>query len=328
MSARALPAPERMARAGAWRRARGRLDLVVATPVVVLFAAAATSTDGFLSAANLKAILGSMAILGVVAAGMTCITVAGSLFSLTLGTTVTVTTMTFLGALTFGIVPAIGLTVACGALVCGIQGLAIGGLGANPIIVTIAFGALQLGIAGRLTHESTVYPPSHVDLSFLTTPVGGLPVSFFVMLVVVAVLELWLRRTRLGCETYLAGENRLAARASALRVTRVTVSVFAIAGACAGVAGILIGAAEGNATLLSGGDRYTYDAIAAVLVGGTMASGGHGSPVRTAIGAFVIAAISDLLLLRDYTQGVQALVTGAVVLLVIVVSQLGKGRRR
>jgi ribose/xylose/arabinose/galactoside ABC-type transport system permease subunit len=149
----------------------------------------------------------------------------------------------------------------------------------------------------------------------------------FVFVAVVAALEVWLRHSRLGHETSLVGENRAAARAAALRVTRVTVVAFAIAGACAGIGGILIGASEGNATLLSGGDRYTYDAIAAVLVGGTLVTGGRGSAARTALGALFIATLSDMLLLRGYSAGAQVAVTGVVVLIVIVATQLRRGRR-
>lgn len=295
---------------------------------LAVLAAGALSTEGFLSVANYKAILANVGVLGIVAAGMTFITVSGNLFSLSLGATLTVCSMCFLATLQWGTVTAIGLTVGLGAVSCGIQGALVGVLGANPIIITIGAGALQLGIASKATSQSTVYPPAGAAIGFLRDTVVGVSISVFVLLVLVVAADFWLRRSRLGREIFLAGENRRAARAAGLRTTRVDVVAFALAGACAGIGGILIGANDGNATLLTGGDRYTYDAIAAVLVGGALITGGRGKTSRTALGAIVVAAVSDMLLLRGYSSGVQTVVTGLLVLLVITTMQLRRTRVR
>lgn len=300
--------------------------LVGGAVVLAVLVYGAVSTQGFLSYANLKAVLASMGIIGIVAVGMSCITIGGNLVSVTLGTTVVVTTMLFLAALTFGPVTAIVLTILAGGAVCALQGLLVGGFRANPIIVTIAFGTLQLGLAERLTNQSTVYPPHGADFRFLAGTVFGLPLSIFVLVAITLALEFWLRRSRLGRETYLVGENLRAARASALRVTPVAVAGFALAGGCAAVAGILLGAGQGNATLLTS-ETYTFQAIAAVLVGGIAITGGRGSIYRTVLGALFIAIVSDMLLLRGYSTGVQVLVRGVVVLAAVVVVQLHSRER-
>jgi ribose/xylose/arabinose/galactoside ABC-type transport system permease subunit len=252
---------------------------------------------------------------------MTCITLSGNLFSLSLGVTVTVASMTFLAWLDLGVVPALLLSVALGAAICALQGLVIGFLGANPIIVTIGGGSLQLGAAAKFTNGSAVYPDGG-GFGWLAGTVAGLPVSVFVLAGLVLVLDLWLRSSRTGQELYLAGESRGAARAAALRVTRSTVIAFAIAGACAGIGGVLLGAANKNAVLTGGGDLYSFNAIAVVLVGGVAVTGGRGSVSRTVLGALFVAAISDMLLLRGYSTGIQTLVLGVFVLLAIVGMQL------
>ncbi|MBS1678886.1 MAG: ABC transporter permease [Actinobacteria bacterium] len=304
------------------RLSRGDLALLLGAVVVFgVLVYGAVSTQGFLSYGNFKAILASMGIIGIVAVGMSCITISGNLVSVTLGTTVVVTTMLFLAALTFGPVAAIVLTILAGAAVCALQGFLIGGFRANPIIVTIAFGTLQLGLAQRLTNQSTVYPPHDASFRFLAGTVFGLPLSIFVLIAITLALEFWLRRSRLGRESYLVGENLRAARASALRVTPVAVAAFALAGACAAVAGVLLGASQGNATLLTS-ETYTFQAIAAVLVGGIAITGGKGAIYRTVLGALFIAVVSDMLLLRGYSTGVQVLVRGLVVLAAVVIVQL------
>jgi ribose/xylose/arabinose/galactoside ABC-type transport system permease subunit len=115
-----------------------------------------------------------------------------------------------------------------------------------------------------------------------------------------------MRRTRFGRQTYLLGENRVAARAAALPITLLTVGAFGIASLYTAGSGILIGATSANASLLLVGS-YTYDAIAAALVGGNAVTGGRGSIARTAAGAIFIATISDMLLLRGYSTGAQIL---------------------
>lgn len=295
-----------------------RLALAALAALALAFVlVAALTTKGFLSVANGKAILASMGIIGIVAVGMSCITLSGNIVSVTLGTTVVVTTMAFLAALEFGPVAAIVITLLLGAMVGGLQGVVVGGLGANPIVVTIAAGTLQLGVAQRLTNESTVYPPAGASYEFLASTVLGLPLSVYVLAVLALGVEVWLRRARLGQEIYLVGENRKAARAAGLRVTAVATTAFAIAGACAAIAGILLGAAQRNATLLTT-ETFTYDAIAAVLVGGMAIGGGKGAVYRTVLGALFIAIVSNMLLLRGYSTGVQVLVRGLVVLVVIV----------
>ena len=299
---------------------RRRPDIALAVAAALVLALGAAGTDGFLTSANFRAILASVGILGIVAVGMTFITISGNLFSLSLGVTVAVASMTFLAWLDLGVVPAILLSVALGAAVCGLQGMIVALLGANPIVVTIGFGALQLAAAAKFASGEAIYPDGD-GFGWLASTAGGIPVSVFVLLGLVIVLDAWLRLSRAGRELYLSGENRLAARAAALRVSASTVIAFAIAGACAGLAGVLLGAANKNAALV-GGDQYTFNAIAVVLVGGVAVTGGHGVTARTVLGALFVAAISDMLLLRGYSTGIQTLVVGLFVLLAIVVMQL------
>lgn len=295
---------------------------IVALILAVVLTLAALTTQGFLTSANFKAILAAAGFVGIVALGMTAIMISGNLFSLSLGTTVAVGAMLFLWALQWGAFPAILLTIVLCAIICALQGMIVGSIGANPIIVTIGAGALQAGGAVWLSDGSSIFPGAPAgDFAFLSDPIGGIAVPVFVLVALVILGELLLRRTRFGRETFLVGENRQAATAAALRVPWIVTGAFAIAGVCAGIAGILLGAFNQNATLLVQG-TYTYDAIAAALVGGSVVTGGRGSFIRTLVGALVIAAISDMLLLRGYSEGVQIMVKGLVVVVVVVFVQV------
>lgn len=309
------PAPARVVdRVG---RRLGTPDALLLLAGLVVLAIGATTTDGFLTLSNVRAILATVGILGIVAVGMTCITLSGNLFSLTLGATLTVTSMSFLALLDLGVAAAVALSVLLGVVACALQGLLIGAAGANPIVVTIGAGSLQLGIASKLSGAATVYPAGE-GYDVLAAKVLDVPVSVVVLVVVVALVEAWLRFARRGHELVLAGENGPAARSAALRVTGATVAGFMIAGACAAIGGVLQGATSQNATLLSGTDNFTFNAIAVVLIGGVTATGGRGSPVRVVLAAVVVAAVSDMALLRGYGTGVQTVITGMFVLAAVV----------
>jgi ribose/xylose/arabinose/galactoside ABC-type transport system permease subunit len=148
----------------------------------------------------------------------------------------------------------------------------------------------------------------------------------YVFIAVTIVLAVVMARTRFGRQIYLLGENRVAARAAALPITLLTIGAFGIASLCTAGSGILIGATSANASLLLVGS-YTYDAIAAALVGGNAVTGGRGSIARTAAGAIFIATISDMLLLRGYSTGAQILVRGIIVVVVVVLTNLRERSR-
>jgi ribose/xylose/arabinose/galactoside ABC-type transport system permease subunit len=306
--------------------------LLVNALAIVAFAAivivGSITTEGFATWDNVKAILSAVAFVGIIAIGMTVIMLSGNLFSLSLGVTAAVTAIFFMYALGWGLAAAIVLTLGLGLLIVGLQGVMVGAWGANPIIVTIGAGGLQTGVALWLTGGESILPHGSSDAyQALARPLGGIPVGIYFFFGVALAVELMLRRTRFGREIYLLGENRGAARAAALSVTRITTAAFALAGLCTGLAGVLIGAASANGSLLLEG-QYTYDAIAAAIVGGNAVSGGRGSVSRTVVGAILIATISDLLLLRGYSTGVQLLVKGLIVFVVVILMNLERGRAR
>jgi len=320
-----LTAPPRAVEAP---RDRGLLlRRVVLVAFLAVLVVATLTTDGFYSVANAKAVFTSASIVGVLAIGATAIVLGGHLFSLSLGTTVAISAMSFLYALRFGLVPAIVLTLVLGAVVVGVQGFLVGRWGANPIIVTIGAGALQEGAVTWVSGGVSVYPPADgPDFSFLAKPLLGVPFPVYVFLVLAVVGEWLLRRTTFGRQLVLMGESPRAARAGALPITRLTVLAFAAAGVAAGVAGVLLGAFNQSGTLTTTG-TLTYDSIAAVLVGGTAVTGGRGSVLRSAVGALLIAAISDMLLLRGYSSPVQVLVLGVIVTCVVVLNHISSNAR-
>lgn len=291
----------------------------------------AASTPGFLTATNVRSVLAQSAYIGVFAVATTLIMLSGNLFSLSLAVTGAVTATSFLALLAHGLAVAIVATLALGTAILLVQGLAVGVLGANPIIVTIAAGGLQEGIFLWLTKGSTIVPPAgNTSYQWLNglhhVPfIGQLPLAVYVLFGLVIVLELVLRFTRFGKMLFLVGENRRAARAAGLPTAMIIAGTFALAGLCTAIVGVELGAFNGAGSLLVE-SNFTYDGIAAAIIGGSAITGGRGSMLQALGGALLIQAISDILLLRGYSEGWQILVKGFIVFVVVVLVRLNRLR--
>jgi ribose/xylose/arabinose/galactoside ABC-type transport system permease subunit len=293
-----------------------RLAVALATAVVVV---AAVTTERFLTWDNVKAIFNSASLVGIMALGLTFVTLVGAIASLAVAQTAVVAAMVFLATLGAGLVPALALAIVVGAAVTALQGLLVGAWNANAVILTIGAGFLIDGFA-QAVHGGSIVQPAGGGFAKLNAVPGGIPVAVYVMVALALGFELLLRRTSLGRQIVLVGENRAAARAAGIPVARVVTAAFALAGAGFAVGGAFLGAFNtGASTYLEG--TLTFDAIAAVLVGGTSIGGGHGSALRTLGGALAIATISDILLLRGYGTGAQLLLKGVLVAVVVVVTQ-------
>jgi ribose/xylose/arabinose/galactoside ABC-type transport system permease subunit len=306
-----------------WRSLRGLFTGLAALGLAVLVVLALT-TDRFLSVENIKAILSSASIVGIMALGLTFITLIGSLVSLAIAATAVMGAMVFLAELHLGLVPALAISMAAGAVVTALQGLIIGAWGANPVILTIGAGFLLSGITTKASSGMIVQPSGGGYSTLNSTPLG-IPLGVYVMVALALLFQFVLRRTVLGRRITLIGENREAARAAGMRIPRITAIAFAVAGASFALGGAFLGAFNKGASAQLEGTT-TFDVIAAVLVGGTLISGGRGSALRTLAGAIVIATISDLLLLRGFDTGAQILLKGVLVVVVVLATWVASRR--
>ncbi len=306
------------------RRSRQVLAAVGVVALAVVLVLAVT-THRFLTWANIKAIFSSASLVGIMALGVTFITLVGSITSLAIAPTAVVAAMVFLSALGLGLVPALAIAIVVAVIITAAQGLLIGAWNANPVILTIGASFLIDGFA-QSVHGGKIIQPAGGGIGTLNSTPAGIPVAVYVMVALALILQYVLRRTVLGRQILLVGENRQAAKAAGIPIARVVTAAFALAGGTIAIGGAFLGAFNtGASTYLEG--TLTFDAIAAVLVGGTAISGGRGSVVRTLWGALAVAAITDVLLLRGFGTGPQVLLKGALVVVVVIVTQVRLGGR-
>ena len=295
-----------------WRRYVA--PAAVGVSVLVILVAGGLTTAEFLTVDNLLIIVRTASITGIVALGMTFVTLTGNFFSLSLEQTAAMCSIVFAEclahdyglwiALLLGLLTSIGIGVGQGLVVAA---------GLNPIVTTLGAGAALYGLAAIATHNEVVnFSTTQADYLGRGRPLG-VPTQSWAFLILTVIATFVLVRTRFGRQVYLVGANREAARASGLSVGRVTVVAFTLSALGAGIAGVFT-AAQITQAPLTQFNGLNFDVIAAVLVGGTALQGGEGSALRSALGAIFIAMLGNFLLLRGTTFGVRTMVTGLIVI--------------
>ncbi|MDR7126988.1 ABC transporter permease [Pseudotabrizicola sp. 4114] len=192
--------------------------------------------------------------------------------------------------------PLAGVVLTCG--VCGaagiLNGLLVARIGISPIVATLATGAMFFGVARILSGGSAMaISPSLQALS--QARLLGVPVLFYVAVVLVVSVSLILRMTIVGRRFIAVGSNIATARAQGTRTALYQVGSYGVAGVCYAIAGIALAGFIGYATPTAG-SSYLLPSIAAVVVGGTPFTGGKGSVVATAGAALFMTLLDQMVL--------------------------------
>lgn len=313
-----------------YRRRRRIATGVTIGLAVLLIAVGGASVPDFLSVSNMLSVIRAASITGIVAIGLTFVTISGNYFSLSVAQTAILATIVYSTAASMGgfFIGLVAVLVTC--LVVGLlQGLVVGS-GGNPIVVTLATGAIILALVLVATDGKRVrlIPPAGDSLSFFAqgSPFG-VPFATWAFVVVAVLCHLLLKRTTLGRRIVLLGANRLTAVAVGFNVRWLIAAVFVLSAVLAGVAGILT-ASEFGVADASQFASLDIDAIAAVLVGGTAIKGGQGSILQTTVGVVFIALLNNFLQILGLSTGIRLSLVGAAVVLAVTAYSLIKERSR
>ncbi|MBS1677877.1 MAG: ABC transporter permease [Actinobacteria bacterium] len=310
------------------RRLRPTTEMTILLGMLaLLILVSAITTEGFFNSENARAIVRSAALTGIVAIGLTFVTLSGNLLSLSLEQTAAICGVLLAMMLHDGWAAGLALLVILGvAIVLGVVQGGVVALGANPIIVTLGAGAALAGLTGVIS-GGTGITTGPTSIGWLgTAKVFGFTMPTYVFIAVAVLAAIFLARARAGRALMLVGSNRDAAAASGLSVSRTTMLAFVLtAVGCALAATITVAQFQRADTIQFEG--LTFDALAAILVGGAAIGGGEGSPARTAIGAVFIATLGDFMVLHNYSFGLRMTVQGVVVLVAVTAFHLIRRRR-
>ncbi|MFE7979007.1 ABC transporter permease [Streptomyces shenzhenensis] len=290
--------------------------------LVVLTALMAAIAPNFATVGNLLNIARSISINAILAAGMTFVILTAGI-DLSVGSIVAVSGIVAVLTATSGVPSpvAVILGVLVGAAAGLVNGLLIAYLSLAAFIVTLGTMTFLRGLGYTMTDGQPVVSNVLNFRDIGNGYIAGIPVPVMIMAVVYLIAWFTLERTRYGKHVYAVGGNAEAARLAGINVRRVTTSVYAIAGACAGLAGVIFAARVVSAQPTAG-TGYELDAIAAVVLGGTSLMGGRGRLVGTLIGSVILGVLSTGLILMNVQFFTQLLIKGIVIILAVAIDSL------
>ena len=313
----------------AWRRALsgpvGRnLGLVVALLVIVIVGAV-TAGSNFVGVDNILVILRQASIIGVISVGMTLVIIAGGI-DLSVGSVMGLASVVaalavvqdLADSLHWVVIVVIALLVGVGAGL--INGIVIAYGNVVAFMATLAMLVAARGLAEILADRRTLVVGDRGFLDFFNADILGVDMLIWIFALVAVLGWILLNRTTFGRRTVAIGGNREAARLAGINVRRHTMWLYAIAGLCAGIAGVMI-LARTTAGSSTNGTLYELDAIAAVVVGGTLLIGGRGTITGTVFGVLIFATLTNVFVQNNLTSSVQAVAKGIIIVVAVLLQQ-------
>jgi simple sugar transport system permease protein len=293
--------------------------------LVLLLVAAQIYFGNFISPGNMSALLLDNAYLMVIAVGMTFVILTAGI-DLSVGSVMAFTGILLAHLLAGGLpaVVAVPVILGAGALIGLLIGILIQYFEVQPFIASLAGLFLARGLAFVVSLSSIAVDDTSVQWLQSTRLKAGdwyITPTGIIALATVAIGAYVLQYTRFGRTVYAIGGNELSARLMGLKVARTKILVYVISGTLAGVAGLILTAYSG-AGYPRNGIGTELDAIAAVVIGGTLLSGGRGYVIGSMIGVFVYGTIKTSISFLGAEQSWMQIIVGGLLLVFILIQRL------
>lgn len=305
--------------------------------LVALLTICAFVSPVFLKQANIVNLLSQIAVVTIIACGITMLIIAGqtdlsggSVVALTgcicVGTYKQMVEIGGMNAVLGGFL-AVGAAMLVGMGINMLSGMIIARFRAPAFIVTLAMMQAARGLCYIYTSGQPIYKIGKITVLGQGRLFGVVPYSVLIMIVVIIISWFVLKRTRLGRYLYAVGGNSEAAVASGINNGRTIIKAYMIHGAFVGLAGALF------MTRLNSGQPaeavgLEFDSITAAIIGGASLSGGVGSIGGTIIGSVIIGAIGNILTLKSVQSYYQMIITGVIIMVAVVLDIMTKGKKR
>jgi ribose transport system permease protein len=297
----------------------------VAIGCAALFLVFSLLNKNFYQPANLLDIMLQSSINAIIAVGMTLVVMTKGI-DLSVGSVVGVSSMIASSLLESNLLLGVGAGLLVG-LVCGlVNGVLIAKLKLPDFIVTLGTMSIYRGAALIYTNGQPIYTISDSFRSIFAGQLLGIPTPVLLAIAIAIFALCVVRFTSLGEHIIAVGGNEEAARLSGVDVDRVKISVYAISGVLASIAGFVLVARIGAAEPI-GGNGFELQAVGASVIGGASLFGGEGNPLGSLIGALTLGAMQNGLTLMNVPSFWQYVATGVVVILAVLADQITRKRR-
>jgi ribose transport system permease protein len=270
-------------------------------------------SDRFLTVGNLTNVLRQSTINGIIAIGMTFVILTAGI-DLSVGAILALSAVVTASLLQGGLpVPlAVLAGLGMGGLLGLINGLIITRAKVPPFVATLGMMTIARGLTLTYTGGRPITGLPAEFRAIGTSSIGPVPTPIVIFAVTFILCYILLMRTSAGQYIFAIGNNPVAARFAGISVNAYTTFVYVLAGALAALAGLILTARLDSAQPTAG-LAYEFDAIAAVVVGGTSFAGGMGGLGGTLLGVLIIAVLNNGLNLLNISSFYQPVVSGVVI---------------
>lgn len=293
---------------------------------VGIFILASILSPTFLTEANLTNVLRQVVVVSLLACGVTFIIILGHI-DVSLGSVLALCGVLAASvmAMTGSVILAVVAGIAVGILTGIVNGFVITFFRIPSFIMTLAMTTVARGLVLLYTGGSPVTGLGDFKVIGQGS-LGPVPISVLILVAVVVVSWILLNKTKFGRYVYAVGGNERAARASGIDPDSIVVKAFIFNGILCGIAGIVL-MSRINSGQPAGGVGYEFDAITAVVVGGTSLMGGTGTITGTIIGSMIIGVINNILNLMNVSSYWQQIIKGLIIAIAVILDVWTKSAR-
>ncbi|MEB7449199.1 ABC transporter permease [Arthrobacter koreensis] len=300
------------------------LGLIIALGLLIAVGAA-TGGSQFLSVDNMLTILRLASIIGVICIGVTFVITAGGI-DLSVGSVMGLASVVAslaavqAAATNSSWLLMVAVALAVGALAGLINGVIIAYGNVVAFIATLAMLVAARGLAELISGRSTQIVTNRDFTSVLRSNFLGVPLLVWIFLIVAAAGWFLLNRTTFGRRTVAIGGNLEATRLAGIKVKRHIVWLYVLSGVTVGIAAIMM-MGRTTAGTSTHGTLYELDAIAAVVVGGTLLVGGRGTIVGTVLGVLLFSTLTNVFVQNNLDTSVQNVTKGVIIVVAVLLQQ-------
>jgi ribose transport system permease protein len=301
--------------------------IVVFVVIIILCGIAAPR---FLRPDNLLNILRNTSIVGVIALGMTFVIIGGGI-DLSSGPILATSgaILIFLQRMVTPdgdpLLPLWLAILACLAVATGfgfINGIIITKASLPPFIVTLAVGIIARSVVMYICRGATIMGNRIVEFTRIGNgSIFRIPIPFIIAVLLAVVLHIILTRSKIGTYVFAVGGNEDAARFSGIKVDRIKIFTYMLVGLCTGIAATIEMSRMAAVAAATSGSLYEFEAITAVIIGGTSLSGGKGRLIGTIVGFILLGIVNNMMIMLNISPYLSGAVKGAVILFAVLIQR-------
>ncbi|WP_034925231.1 ABC transporter permease [Gillisia sp. CAL575] len=290
---------------------------------IVLVIFSALISDVFLTSVNLSNLLKQVSGLGIISIGMLIVILTGGI-DLSVGSMVALLAVIFALLVNMVILPvAILLTIIIGFSLGSVSGYLVAYQKMAPFVATLALMTIARGLGFIYSKGSPITfktPGGEFMSNFANNSTLGIPNIAIVFFIIVIMTMVMLRYNVFGRLIIAIGSNEEASRLSGIKVNKYKFLVYAISGALAATAAIIV-ASRTNLGSPNMGMAWELDAIAAVVIGGASLNGGRGTAINTLMGVLILGLIGNILNLLNVPSYPQQVVKGVIIIFAVLLQR-------